>query len=364
MALAGIASMALALTACADGGGTAGSGDDTRVLRMATPGAEQSVQGQSLVAWAEEVNKATDGTLKIEIYPSGSLLAGTDILPGVADGRADLGMSYTNYHAADLPYWGVVAYPFVTSSWDVHAAAFEQLREEFPAVDEAFTEFGVRPISGMTNGAASSAGHAEITSVSQLDGKRYRAPGLMAPIMGPLGVDPVFMELSEAYEALQRGVLDGFVGIDVGVATGFKLNEVTPYFSDLGLGMYAAADVFINNNVWDSLTPAQQEALTGLDEQYPSALIPLVTELEAAACDAIIDGGGQVRTIDHDAAYEAWKTEATAAAADTLMKNAAAVGIAEADYQAFIDRYIELAGEFDASIGANYTDGFELCATR
>src|SRR5690606_18927448 len=93
VALAGIASVALALTGCAGDGGSEGGGNDTRVLRMATPGAEQSVQGQSLVAWAEEVNKATDGTLTIEIYPSGSLLAGTDILPGVADGRADLGMS-------------------------------------------------------------------------------------------------------------------------------------------------------------------------------------------------------------------------------------------------------------------------------
>jgi TRAP-type C4-dicarboxylate transport system substrate-binding protein len=182
---------------------------------MATPGAEQSGQGQSLIAWAEEVNEATGGSLSIEIYPSGSLLAGTDILSGVADGRADLGMSYTNYHATDLPYWGAVAYPFVTSSWDVHAAAADQLREEFPEVDQAFSDYGVRPIASVTNGAASSAGHEPITSVSELNGLRYRAPGVMAPIMTPLGVDPVFMELTEAYEALQRGVLDGFVGIDI-----------------------------------------------------------------------------------------------------------------------------------------------------
>lgn len=362
VAVAAVAVGAVLLAGCSSDGGDGGEG--TRVLRMATPGAEQSVQGQSMIAWAEEVNEATNGSIEIEIYPSGSLLAGTDILPGVADGRADLGMSYTNYHATDLPYWGVVAYPFVTNSWHVHAAAFAQLREEFPEVDAAFEEFGVRPVATMTNGAASSAGHSEITSVSELDGRRYRAPGLMSPIMGTIGVDPVFMELSESYEALQRGVLDGFVGIDIGVATGFKLEEVTPYFSDLGIGMYAASTVFINDDVWASLTPEQQEAISSIDQEYPERLIPLVTELETAACDQVIAAGGSVTPIEHDAAYDKWQAAATDAAAETLIANATANGIDADDYQAFIDRYIELAEQFEQEIGGDYTDGFQACAAR
>src|SRR5690606_5301892 len=91
---AAIAAVAtVALVGCASTPGGAVDGAETRALPMATPISEQSVQGQSVAAWIDAVEEATDGSIQIEVHSSGSLLAGTDILPGLVDGRADLGMS-------------------------------------------------------------------------------------------------------------------------------------------------------------------------------------------------------------------------------------------------------------------------------
>lgn len=362
----GVASIALVgCSAEAGGAGNGPEGAEKRVLRMATPISEQSVQGQSVQAWAKAVEDATGGSIEIEIHSSGSLLAGTDILPGLADGRADLGMSYSNYHSTDLPYWNVVAYPFVTASWDVFANAFQQLESEFPAIDQAWADFGVVPLADITNGAAGSASRTQISSIEELDGKRYRAPGLMAAIAAEAGADTVFMELAEMYEALQRGVLDGWIGTEMGAAAALNVQEVTPYFTDFGIGQYSGARIFANPQVWESLSAEQQEAIAEVSAEYPSALIPLVTEVESAACDAIQEAGGNVTLADtSDPAYQSWRDAALKIAEEALYENAAAANISREDYSALIVRYVEIAEGLESSIGANYTDGLALCSER
>ncbi|WP_425843631.1 TRAP transporter substrate-binding protein DctP [Agrococcus sp. TSP3-2-1] len=356
--------VALSLVGCSAGGAEASDGE-SRTLTMATPISEQSVQGQSVAAWIEAVEEATDGSIQIEVHSSGSLLAGTDILPGLVDGRADLGMSYSNYHSTDLPYWNVVAYPFVTPSWHVFAETFQQLEDEFPEIEQAWSDFGVVPLADITNGAAGSATSEELASFSALNGKRFRAPGLMASVAAEAGVESVFMELSEMYEALQRGVLDGWIGTEFGAAVALNVQEVTPHFVDYGIGQYSGARIFANPEVWESLTPEQQSAIETVSADYPSALIPLVTEIEAEACDAVLDAGGTVTIADQgDAEYQAWRESALEVARATLVENAEAAGIAPAEYEAVIDRYIELAAETSASIGDDYVDGLALCAER
>jgi TRAP-type C4-dicarboxylate transport system substrate-binding protein len=361
------AALALTLVGCSAGGGGNGGADDaeTRTLTMATPITEQSVQGQSVAAWIEAVEEATDGSIQIEVHSSGSLLAGTDILPGLVDGRADLGMSYSNYHATDLPYWNVVAYPFVTPSWNVFATTFQQLEEEFPEIEQSWSDFGVVPLADITNGAAGSATRDPLGSFAELDGKRFRAPGLMAEIAAEAGVESVFMELSEMYEALQRGVLDGWIGTEFGAAVALNVQEVTPHFVDYGVGQYSGGRIFANPEVWESLTEEQRSAIETVSANYPSDLIPLVTDIEAQACDTVLDAGGTVTIADQsDPDYQAWRDSALEVAQAALIENAEAAGIAAEDYQAVIDRYIELAAEVEASIGDDYVDGLALCAER
>ena len=365
------AAVTLALVGCSAGGGdggNAGSGGsetETRTLTMATPITEQSVQGRSVATWIEAVEEATDGSIQIEVHSSGSLLAGTDILPGLVDGRADLGMSYSNYHSTDLPYWNVVAYPFVTPSWNVYANTFQQLEEEFPEIEQAWSDFGVVPLADITNGAAGSATSEPLDSFADLQGKRLRAPGLMADVAAEAGAESVFMELSEMYEALQRGVLDGWIGTEFGAAVALNVQEVTPHFVDYGIGQYSGARIFANPEVWESLTPEQQAAIESVSENYPSDLIPLVTEIEAEACDTVLDAGGSVTVADQgDAGYQAWRESALEVARAALVENAEAAGIAAEDYQAVIDRYIELAAEVEESIGDDDVDGLALCSER
>jgi TRAP-type C4-dicarboxylate transport system substrate-binding protein len=274
-------------------------------------------------------------------------------------------MSYSNYHSTDLPYWNVGAYPFVTPSWNVYASTFQQLEEEFPEIEQSWSDFGVVPLADITNGAAASASTEQLSSFAELDGKRFRAPGLMADLAAEAGIESVFMELAEMYEALQRGVLDGWIGTELGAAVALNVQEVTPHFVDYGIGQYSGARIFANPEVWESLTEEQRSAIETVSANYPSDLIPLVSEIESEACDTVLDAGGTVTVADtSDADYQAWRESALEVAQTTLIENAEAAGVAAEDYQAVIDRYVELAAEVEDSIGDEYVDGLALCSER
>ena len=60
---------------------------------------------QSILAesWSKEVEKRTQGRVKVQYYPGGSLLKGKQMYDGVVDGIADIGFSVLAYTRGTLP---------------------------------------------------------------------------------------------------------------------------------------------------------------------------------------------------------------------------------------------------------------------
>ena len=85
-------------------------------------------------------------------------------------------------------------------------------------------------------------------------------------------------------------------------------------------------------------------------------LLPSRRELALElGADTVLDAGGSVTVADQsDADYQAWRESALEVAQAALIENAEAAGIAAEDYQAVIERYIELAAEVEESIGDEY----------
>ena len=70
------------------------------------------IQSKLAEAWCKEVEKQTEGRIKIEYYPGGSLLKAPQVYDGVADGISDIGFSVLAYSRGRFPVAGALDLPF------------------------------------------------------------------------------------------------------------------------------------------------------------------------------------------------------------------------------------------------------------
>src|SRR6056297_1279307 len=61
------------------------------------------IQTKTAEAWAEEVEKRTDGAVKITLYPGGALTKAPQCYDGVVNGISDIGMSCFAYTPGKFP---------------------------------------------------------------------------------------------------------------------------------------------------------------------------------------------------------------------------------------------------------------------
>lgn len=348
---------ALAVTAC---GGE--SADDTSAdsvtLRLASPLPESGTYGQALQEWADAVSDESDGSVEVDIHTSGSLLDGTDIMPGVADGRADLGLLFSNYHPEQLTLYNAVAAPFVGDNGLATASTFTQLYEESNPMQEQFTGAGVEPLAFLPNGSASTGTTGPISAPEDLGGQRIRVPGTVGDILSTVGADAVFLELVEMYEGVSRGVVDGWSGTDFPTAMTLDLGEVTPEVTDLGIGQYASGAIIMNIDQRDSLSDEQQDVLARVSGEYPEAYAETLTEIDIEACETLSDAGGHATRLSDDE-VERFRQETEEAVREDLRQASVNAGLSEDEHDEFMDRYVELMDSYDNP--ENYTDGLSSC---
>jgi TRAP-type C4-dicarboxylate transport system substrate-binding protein len=157
--------------------------------------------------WKSEVEKRTNGRVKIHTYPGGTLLGAKDIFDGVIAGTADIGNFAMSYQpgrfpvseAMDLPHFFADAKTASLLLADL-IAAFKPA--EFEKV-KVLTVFTCPPAVVMST--------KEIKTLADLKNLQVRSAGTGAEVMKRLGASPVAMPQSDVPDALQKGVVKGNV---------------------------------------------------------------------------------------------------------------------------------------------------------
>jgi TRAP-type mannitol/chloroaromatic compound transport system substrate-binding protein len=98
-----------------------------------------------------------------------------------------------------------------------------------------------------------------------LAGKKIRVFPAISPFIKALGADPILMSPSDIYMALERGVIDGFVDINVGIVDDYHYQEICEYFIPHGF-YHTAISVLINSKSWNRLSKDLQDRITGFTE--------------------------------------------------------------------------------------------------
>lgn len=197
--------------------------------------------------WAKEVEKRTNGKVKVQTFPGGTLLPAKNIFDGVIAGTADIGNFAMSYQPGRFPVSEAIDLPIgFTSAKAASLALFDLIEKYQPKEFEK-----VKVITLFTCPPADIMSKTPVRSLADLKGMELRASGTGAEVLKRLGATPVGMPQSEAPEAIQKGVVKGNVS-SMEILKDFNFAAYLPYATETNLFVVTFA-VVMNKAKWDSL---------------------------------------------------------------------------------------------------------------
>lgn len=214
--------------------------------------------------WAAAVEEATGGRVKIISYPGETLAKANDIYAGVVDGIADMGLSCFAYTRGRFPVLEAFELPGIVynNSKVASKVAWEGIQELNPKEVQ-----DTKLLMVFATGSGDLFTRTPVRTMEDLQGMLIRGTGLSAKTLQALGAVPEAMAQSEAYEALQKGVVHGNLG-PMEILKGWKNAEVTDYITKTPFLYNTLFFITINLDKWNSLPADVQEAFLAVNEEY------------------------------------------------------------------------------------------------
>ncbi|WP_293786700.1 TRAP transporter substrate-binding protein [uncultured Aeromicrobium sp.] len=331
------ATVAAALLAgCTAGGSTGGDGDGPITLRYAFFAPAESFPSLQMERWKEEMEERTDGAVEIELFTGGTLLGSGDIYDGVSAGTVDIGLDSPAYDSSRFPVSSAIQVPIgITDATTASAVFLELLTELDPA------EFdGYEIITAFTTEPSYIQSSRPVTTMADMSGLELRSSSATIPVLERLGASPIGMPMPDVAEALQTGIVSGYVSSRE-VLQDFGLAEHVSHITDYPFGPSNSFVAVMDQERYDSLPDDVKDAIQDLKTEMMEWAADyhdgenIVSALEFAESQG-------VETVEVDASERPqWDKVLDEVAADWVSRNDSA----DLDAQAVLDRMRELADE-------------------
>ncbi len=221
-------------------------------------------QCQDGMNWAKEIEKRTNGQVKITVFPGGTLTSADQCYDGVAKGISDLGMSCFAYtrgrfpvmEALDLP----LGYPDGVVATKVANTFYQKIKPK--ELDD------VKVLYIHAHGPGLLHTQKPVASLEDLKKMKIRSTGLSAKVVEALGGVAVAMPQGSTYESLQKGVVEGTFG-PMEVLKGWRQAEVIKHTTDCAaVGYTTSMFVVMNLNKWNELPKEIQQVMTDVSNEW------------------------------------------------------------------------------------------------
>lgn len=214
--------------------------------------------------WAEEINKRTNGRVKITMFPGGTLTPADKCYDGVVKGLSDIGMSVVSYTRGRFPLTEVIDLPLGYKSGLAATKLVNAFYKKFKPKE--FDDTKVMYLHAHGPGILHT--KKPVAKLEDLKGVKIRSTGTVAKIVGALGATPVAMPMPETYDALQKGIAEG-VMCPVEALEGWKLGEVIKSTTlNYGSAYTIAFFVVMNKDRWNSLPSDVQKIIEQINEEW------------------------------------------------------------------------------------------------
>ncbi len=214
--------------------------------------------------FADEIKKRTNGRVEITVFPVGTLTAPAKTYDAVTMGIADIGMSCPLYVAARFPLSEIFEMPSeIPSSW-VTTYTYNDLFKRFDF--EEYKDVHILFLHGPGRNVLTSK-YKPIRKPADLKGLKLRTSGSTVELVKAWDAVPRAMPMSEAYEALSKGIVDGNFAVPE-TLMGFKLGEPVKYLTVPPVSTSSCQFVAMNKKKWESLPADIQKVFTEVSKEY------------------------------------------------------------------------------------------------
>ncbi|WP_305989296.1 TRAP transporter substrate-binding protein [Roseibium sp. MMSF_3544] len=210
---------------------------------------------------SEQIAEKSGGDLTIRIYPGGELGAGpAKQYDRAVDGVADITLALPGYTASQFKKTLLVELPgVVPAGKDVTATFWDNIDE----VSKEFRRTKLLALWSNPPGVLMTA-NKPIRSLEDVKGLKIRVPSKnVGRVAAAWGATPVSMPITEVYNSLATGVIDGVL-VDASVLNSFKLKEVANHVTTGMNSTNSPMMLVMNRDSWKDLGEEKQAVLEGL----------------------------------------------------------------------------------------------------
>ena len=212
---------------------------------------------ENLVQFANDVDKASGGKLKITVHANASLFKANEIKRAVQGGQAQMGEILLANFQNEWQIFGADGLPFLADSYDASAKLYKAQR---PVLEKKLGEQGMMLLYAVPWPPQGLYVKKPITSAADLKGVKWRAYSpATARIAELVGAQPVTVQAAELSQAMATGVIESYMSSG---STGYdtKTFEHIKYWYDTQAWLPKNA-VLVNKAAFDALDKPTQAAV-------------------------------------------------------------------------------------------------------
>ena len=216
-------------------------------------------------AWISEIEKRSNGQIKIKLFTGGSLTPAPQIYDGVVKGISDFGLSVFAYSPGRFPVISAIDNPLGYPDAFVATKTINELYRKLNPKE--LSDVHVCYLFAHGPGLLHTASK-PVKNLEEVKGMKIRSTGTSQLIVRALGGAPVAMSQGETYDALKKNIVDGTL-VPIEALEGFKQAEVLKYTTETYSAAYSQGFfVVMNLAKWNSLPKDLQQIITDVSKEY------------------------------------------------------------------------------------------------
>ncbi len=246
--------------------------------------------------WCKEVEKRTNGRVKITHFPGGTLTPPPQTYDSVVKGIADIGHTLAAYSAGRFLLTEVLGQPIGFTSGHQATKTCNEYYKKFKPKE--FDDTKIMYIHGHGPGMFQTV--KPVSSMDDIKGLRIKANTENAGIATALGAAPVALPITETYDACQKGLLDGLL-LPIEPLKGWKFADVIKtVIVSPPMAYTAPIPVFMNKDKWNALPKDIQDTIEKINEEWVDKQAKQWDELDKEATDLAKEKGIKIITLSNE----------------------------------------------------------------
>jgi TRAP-type C4-dicarboxylate transport system substrate-binding protein len=236
----------------------AGRAEAQTKWELPTNYADSAFHTRNVVQFAQEVEKATGGSLTITVHPGGALVKHAEIKPAVRESRVAAGEILISLAADEAPVYGLDSVPFLATGYDGARKLYAAQR---PFLKRQLAKEGLVLLFSVPWPPQGIYAKREINSVDDLKGLKFRVYNSMTRRVAELaGATPAQIEVPDLPAAFASGRVDVMItSASSGVQS--KAEKYLTHYYDTQAWLPRNM-VFANSAAFGALSAPEKKAVT------------------------------------------------------------------------------------------------------